>query len=89
MNAEWTLLTITALASWALLPALAAWTTSIPGSQFTGHWTATDPDGSTLTMRVGQGEAPCVQFRDSKSDCAGDGTSNRLTGLGSGEYFEV
>ena len=36
-----------------------------PGTAFEGRWTATDPgDGSTLTLIVGAGTAPVVQFQD-------------------------
>jgi hypothetical protein len=36
-----------------------------PGMVFEGRWTATDvPDGSTLTLIVGAGTAPVVQFQD-------------------------
>jgi hypothetical protein len=89
MNAKRILIAVTALASLAISLAQVAQAELTPGSPFTGRWTATGLDGSNLTMHVGQGDAPRVQFRDSYTDCAGDGTSSRWTGLGTGEYFEV
>jgi hypothetical protein len=45
---------------------------SSPGTVFEGRWTATDvPDGSTLTLIVGAGTAPVVQFQDDLATGAG------------------
>jgi hypothetical protein len=65
-----------------------------PDRWFEGRWTATDPgDGSTLTLVVGEGTAPTVQFQDDlatggvcdadevkifRADGAGEITGNRL-----------
>ncbi|HTK45644.1 MAG TPA: hypothetical protein VL749_09865, partial [Patescibacteria group bacterium] len=64
------------------------------GAVFEGRWTATDaPDGSTLTLIVGAGTAPVVQFQDDlatgavcvadqvkvfRADGVGEITGNRL-----------
>jgi hypothetical protein len=43
-----------------------------PGAVFEGSWTATDPaDQSTLTLIVGEGAAPVVQFQDDLATGAG------------------
>jgi len=65
-----------------------------PSLMFEGRWTATDvPDGSTLTLIVGAGTAPVVQFQDDlatgdvcvadevkifRADGLGEITGNRL-----------
>jgi hypothetical protein len=65
-----------------------------PGTVFEGRWTATDPgDESTLTLIVGAGTAPVVQFQDDlstggacvadqvkvfRADGVGEITGNRL-----------
>lgn len=57
---------------------------------FTGHWTAIDLDGSSLTMHIGRGDAPRVRLRDSYSSCADSGSpSTPWVGFGTGEYFEI
>jgi len=46
-------------------PTLGAEPSSIAETPFEGRWTATDPgDASTLTLIVGAGTAPVVQFQD-------------------------
>jgi hypothetical protein len=58
-----------------------------PSPAFEGRWTAIDvPDGSTLTLIVGAGEAPVVQFQDDLATgdaCAADQVKVfRADGLG-------
>jgi len=58
-----------------------------PSLMFEGRWTATDvPDGSTLTLIVGAGTAPVVQFQDDLATgdaCAADEVKIfRADGLG-------
>jgi hypothetical protein len=46
-------------------PSLPPGPSSFPVSMFEGRWTATDPgDGSALTLIVGEGTEPVVQFQD-------------------------
>jgi hypothetical protein len=51
-------------------------TSPSPAAGFEGRWTATDPaDNSTLTLIVGEGAAPVVQFQDDRATgpgCAAD-----------------
>jgi len=59
-------------------------------SGFTGFWTATDLDGSSMTMHIGPGVTPRVKLRDSYSNCASaDSPAAPWVGFGTGEYFEI
>jgi hypothetical protein len=59
------------------------------GTGFNGLWTATDLDGSALTMRIGPGDTPQVTYIDSSSENCDSSSSATWVGAGKGEYFEI
>jgi hypothetical protein len=59
------------------------------GIGFTGLWTATDLDGSPLTMHIGPGDTPQVTYYDSYSTVCDNNASPTWVGAGKGEFFEI